>query len=127
MFNKLARLFLVSSLISVAIVVSSGSVIAQEYYPEDNGYAEYHRGPDYRQSESHPLRVVGYILHPVGWVLREVIFRPFSWFASSSEETRSVMGYRDPRDFRSSNCFDTSGDVASCRGMPPFNYGEDKK
>jgi hypothetical protein len=127
MTSKLARLFSVTSFLFVAILVSSNLVVAQENYPADNGYAEYHRAPDYRQSESHPLRVVGYILHPIGWVMREVIFRPFSWLASSSEETRSVMGYRDPRDFRSSNCFDTSGDVPNCRGVAPFNYGEDKK
>src|SRR4051794_805164 len=81
---------------------------AQERFPEDNGLWDYHRGPDYRESESHPLRIVGYVLHPIGWVLREAIFRPLSFFASSSEVTRSVMGYRDPFDFRKPYCF--SGD-----------------
>ena len=95
---------------------------AQEFFPVDDGLADYHAGPDYRESESHPLRIVAYALHPVGWVLREVIFRPLSWFASSTEETKSVMGYRDPRDFRSSECFPTSGEAPDCRSIPPFNY-----
>ncbi|RIL09834.1 MAG: hypothetical protein DCC75_05665, partial [Proteobacteria bacterium] len=69
---------------------------AQEYLPDDNGLATYHTAPRYRESESHPLRVAAYILHPIGWVAREVLFRPLSYFASSTETTRSVMGYREP-------------------------------
>ena len=69
---------------------------AQDQLPRDNGLATYHVAPHYRPSESHPLRIVGYVVHPIGWVLREVLFRPFSYFASSSETRRSVLGYRDP-------------------------------
>jgi outer membrane protein OmpA-like peptidoglycan-associated protein len=118
---------LISSL-SACIISFTGAVAsAQEYFPVDNGITEYHQGPEYRQSESHPLRIAGYVLHPVGWVLREVIFRPFSWLASSSEETRSVFGYRDSRDYRSSDCFDTSDVAPDCKKMPPFNYRDREK
>jgi hypothetical protein len=124
---KAHRLFAI--LLALLISVSAISSFAQEQFPEDNGlcWADYHKGPDYRQSESHPLRIVGYILHPVGWVLREVIFRPFSWLASSSEETASVMGYREPRDFRDSSCFDDSGEIPNCRSIAPYNYVDKKK
>lgn len=98
------------------------SAKAQEFYPEDNGIFDYHKGPDYRQSESHPLRIVGYALHPVGWVLREAIFRPISWMASSTEESRSVLGYRDPRDFRKPSCFSSNDEITDCRKISPFNY-----
>ena len=37
---------------------------------------------------------------PLGWLAREAVFRPISYFASSTEVTRSVMGYREPYDFR---------------------------
>src|SRR5437773_922107 len=73
-----------------------GTVLAQDQLPTDNGLATYHAAPRYRESESHPLRVLAYVVHPIGWVLREVIFRPLSYFASSTEVTRSVMGYREP-------------------------------
>jgi outer membrane protein OmpA-like peptidoglycan-associated protein len=119
--NKKVLKSSVLSLVLSTVVVSC--VSAQEFYPQDTGLADYHRGPDYRQSESHPLRIVGYALHPVGWVFREVIFRPFSWLASSTEETRSVMGYRDPRDFRGSECFPTNDEAPDCHSIPPFNYG----
>ncbi|MCB0311192.1 MAG: hypothetical protein KDD42_08150, partial [Bdellovibrionales bacterium] len=49
---------------------------AQDQLPYDNGLSTYHSAPRYRESESHPLRVLAYVVHPVGWLAREVIFRP---------------------------------------------------
>lgn len=95
---------------------------AQEYLPDDNGLATYHTAPRYRESESHPLRVAAYILHPIGWVAREVLFRPLSYFASSTETTRSVMGYREPFDYRRPECFSADSSVPDCRSIVPFNY-----
>jgi hypothetical protein len=92
---------------------------AQERFPEDNGLWDYHAAPAYRESESHPLRIVGYVLHPVGWVLREGIFRPLSYFASSTETTRSVMGYRDPFDFRNPSCFSSDDSTPDCHSLRP--------
>ena len=82
--------------LTLAVCLLPQSVFAQEVLPYDNGLEDYHPTPRYRESESHPLRIVAYALHPIGWVLREVIFRPLSYFASSTPETRSVMGYREP-------------------------------
>lgn len=99
------------------------SAQAQDVLPADNGLATYHTSPRYRESESHPLRVLAYVFHPVGWVLREVIFRPLSYFASSTENTRSVMGYREPYDFREPECFSADNATPDCRALTPFNYG----
>lgn len=95
---------------------------AQDYFPVDNGLSTYHSAPRYRESESHPLRILGYIAHPVGWLAREVIFRPISYFASSTEVTRSVMGYREPFDYRQPECFSQDESVPDCRSVMPFNY-----
>jgi len=96
---------------------------AQDVLPYDNGLATYHTTPRYRESESHPLRIVGYVFHPVGWLAREVIFRPFSYFASSSETRKSVLGYREPYDYRRPECFSADDSVPDCRSVSPFNYG----
>lgn len=109
----------------VAVVLAAfigGNAMAQDYLPADNGLATYHTEPRYRQSESHPLRVVAYVLHPVGWLLREVIFRPFSYFASSTETTRSVMGFREPFDYRQPECFSSDDSAPDCRSLRPYNY-----
>jgi peptidoglycan-associated lipoprotein len=115
--------FIVSAVLALAVLSSTvGYVEAQDTLPHDNGLATYHTAPRYRESESHPLRIVGYILHPIGWVLREGIFRPLSYFASSTETTRSVMGYREPYDYRTPECFSADDSTPDCRGMQPFNY-----
>jgi outer membrane protein OmpA-like peptidoglycan-associated protein len=65
---------------------------------------------------------VAYALHPVGWLAREVIFRPFSYFASSTETTRSVLGFREPFDYRAPECFSADDSTPDCRSILPFNY-----
>ncbi|MCC6933642.1 MAG: OmpA family protein [Deltaproteobacteria bacterium] len=119
---RLSILFVISLFVCVA--VSS----AQEVLPRDNGIFTYHSAPDYRESESHPLRTVAYVLHPIGWVLREAFYRPWSYFASSSEFTRSFFGYRDPYDFRDTVCFNPDADVPDCALIPPYSkigYGRE--
>jgi len=39
----------------------------------------------------HPLRVVAYVLHPVGVILDYAIFRPFYWIGSH-EPLRTLFG-----------------------------------
>ena len=95
---------------------------AQEVLPMDQTDSDYHPSPRYRESESHPLRVIAYALHPVGWVLREVIFRPLSYFASSTPETRAIMGYREPYDYRQPSCFSRNQGTPDCRQISPFDY-----
>lgn len=96
--------------------------LAQDVLPYDNGLSTYHSGPKYRESESHPLRVFAYAVHPIGWALREGVFRPLSYFASSTAMTRSVMGYRYPFDYRQPECFSADESVPDCRALAPFNY-----
>jgi outer membrane protein OmpA-like peptidoglycan-associated protein len=115
-----------SGLIVTGLLLSSLSLSqAQERLPDDNTdeyMGEYHPAPAYRESESHPLRVLAYIVHPIGWLARELIFRPLSFFASSTPETRAVMGYREPYDYRKPSCFSKSDAVPDCRQVAPFNY-----
>lgn len=110
------------------LVSINALAIAQERLPADSSageYGEYHPSPAYRESESHPLRVLAYIVHPIGWLAREVIFRPFSYFASSTPDTRAIMGYREPHDFRKPSCFSRSEDIPDCRQVKPFDYEMD--
>lgn len=99
----------------------AGTASAQDLLPRDNGIFTYHTSPRYRESESHPLRTVAYILHPVGWVLREGIYRPFSSFAASTRFTRSFFGFREPFDYREPECFFDSDKVPDCRTISPYN------
>lgn len=109
-------------LMVVCLGVSAQLAYAQDVLPADNGLATYHTSPRYRESESHPMRVMSYLLHPVGWVMREAVFRPLSYFASSTEQTRSIMGYREPYDYRQPECFSADDSVPDCRSLSPFNY-----
>lgn len=93
----------------------------QDLLPRDNGIFKYHTQPRWRESESHPLRTVAYILHPVGWVAREAIYRPWSYFAGSTEFTRSFFGFREPFDYREPYCFFDSDVVPDCRTIAPYN------
>lgn len=112
--------------IAFTFIFNVGNSLAQESLPTDNTLTDYHPSPAYRESESHPLRVLSYIFHPIGWVLREGITRPLSYFASSSEETRSVMGWRDQYDYRQPECFSADVNVPDCRTTMPFNYNSEE-
>ena len=103
----------------LSICITSSNCFAQEILPADNGIQSYHPSPHYRESESHPLRIVGYALHPVGWALREGIFRPISSLLSSNAATRSIFGYRQPVDYRTNLCF-AEQTIPNCREFPPL-------
>lgn len=113
------------SLVFIGVVGGSTGILAQERLPMDSSegeFGEYHPSPAYRESESHPLRILAYIVHPIGWLAREVIFRPLSYFASSTPETRAISGYREPHDFRRPSCFSRSDSIPDCRQVKPFDY-----
>ncbi|MCS6893853.1 MAG: hypothetical protein NZO16_04725 [Deltaproteobacteria bacterium] len=102
------------------LVLCCFSVFSQEVLPRDRHWdSRYHPYPDYRESEGHPLRIAAYILHPVGWVLRETITRPLSYLASRNDLRRSIMGYRFDGDFAMSSCFAVT-QKTDCRELPPF-------
>ena len=115
MKRKFALVSIVGSLVCFA-----SSALAQDNLPRDNGIFSYHKAPRYRESESHPLRTAAYILHPVGWVLREGFYRPWSALAGSSEFTRSFFGFREPYDYREPLCFEGSDIVPDCHTMAPY-------
>jgi outer membrane protein OmpA-like peptidoglycan-associated protein len=67
------------------------------------------------------LRTIAYVFHPVGWALREGLYRPWSSFAASSRFNRSFFGYRDPYDFRDTFCFDSERAIPNCKQTPPYS------
>jgi len=109
------------ALLALAIVCATSSASAQDLLPRDNGIFTYHTSPRWRESEAHPIRTVAYILHPIGWVLREAIYRPFSAFAGSTTFTKSFFGFREPFDFREPQCFFDSDKIPDCRTIAPYN------
>lgn len=113
------RLFLAAL---TCFAFNSSALFAQDILPMDHTDSDYHPSPRYRESESHPLRIVAYALHPIGWAARELIFRPLSYFASSTPETRAIMGYREPFDFRQPSCFSANQDTPDCHRIRPFDY-----
>jgi outer membrane protein OmpA-like peptidoglycan-associated protein len=108
----------------LALVLAGVPAFAQEEFPKDTGLASmsYHSAPRYRSSEEHPLRVLAYVVNPIGWVVRETITRPLSYFASSTETSRSVMGYREPSDWKEPECFSGDDSIPDCRSIMPYNY-----
>ena len=73
------RKILAVLLLGVSLGLSPLSAGADEYDPQDAG---------------HPLRIVGYVLHPVGVVLDYVIFRPAHWIGSK-DGMRELFGHKD--------------------------------
>lgn len=120
MKKVLLIMFTVCSLVSVSF--------AQDTLPRDNGIAKYHQEPRYRETESHPLRIVGYVLHPIGWILREGIIRPIDYLIGSSETSKSIFGFREPYDYRKEpGCFNAHSDFSDCRKFAPYNYNQGSK
>jgi len=109
-----------SILVAFLIFGTATTTIAQDLMPTDNGIYTYHRSPRYRPSEAHPIRTLGYALHPIGWALREGIYRPFSAVMASTEFTRSLFGFREPYDFRAPECFSSSDAIPDCQQLPPY-------
>ncbi len=51
-------------------------------------------GPDqYDDSQSNPLRIAAYLLHPVGWLAEWTIFRPFHFIVSATEPQEAFFGH----------------------------------
>jgi peptidoglycan-associated lipoprotein len=47
----------------------------------------------YDDSQSHPLRVAAYLLHPVGWLAEWTIFRPFHLIVSATKPQEAFFGH----------------------------------
>ena len=103
------------------LLLSSNSSFAQDVLPRDNADTPYFPSPYYRESESHPVRTLAYVLHPIGWTLRELVYRPISAVIASNPASRSVFGYRDPYDFKETICFNPHSDAPDCAMVPPYS------
>ncbi len=64
---------------ALAMLAAASPAAAEEY---DEGYS------------GHPLRIIGYVLHPVGVILDTLIFRPFHWIGSH-EPFKTLVGQKD--------------------------------
>lgn len=48
---------------------------------------------EYDDSQSHPLRIAAYLLHPAGFLLEWTIFRPFHFLVSGAEPLEAFFGH----------------------------------
>ena len=64
---------------ALAMLTAASPAAAEEY---DETYS------------GHPLRIVAYVLHPIGVILDTLIFRPFHWIGSH-EPFKTLSGQRD--------------------------------
>lgn len=121
--NRVTGKLVVAGLLGMTVAGTSvvDSANAQDLLPRDNGIYTYYKAPRWRESESHPLRTVSYIFHPVGWLMREGIYRPMSYLISSTPFTKSFFGYREPFDFREPECFFNTDVIPDCRQLAPMN------
>ncbi|MBI4529514.1 MAG: OmpA family protein [Deltaproteobacteria bacterium] len=51
-------------------------------------------GDEYDDSQSHPLRIFTYLVHPIGVALEWVVARPVHFVASYNRETEYIFGHR---------------------------------
>jgi hypothetical protein len=52
-------------------------------------------GEEYDESYTgHPLRIIAYVLHPVGVILDTLIFKPFHWIGGH-EPIKTLVGQED--------------------------------
>lgn len=49
---------------------------------------------EYDDSQSHPLRVLAYLVHPAAFLLEWTVFRPFHFVVSGSEPLEAFFGHR---------------------------------
>ena len=68
-----------AAVVALAMLAVASPAAAEEY---DETYS------------GHPLRVIGYVLHPIGVILDTLIFRPFHW-VGSHEPFKTLSGQRD--------------------------------
>ncbi len=74
---------------------------------------------DYDDSQSNPLRVVAYVIHPVGYTLEWLVARPLHALVSQPE-LEPVFGHTPHPDWYSDNYLPTATGPAT---MPPVAAG----
>lgn len=68
-----------SALLAVLFLLSAAPVLADEYDEDTAG---------------HPVRIIAYVLHPVGVVIDYLLLRPAHWLVSH-EPMKTVFGHED--------------------------------
>jgi len=68
-----------AAVVALAMLGAASPAVAEEY---DETYS------------GHPLRVIAYVLHPIGVILDTLIFRPFHWIGSH-EPFKTLSGQED--------------------------------
>jgi hypothetical protein len=88
--RRLLRRKVLALVIASSVSLMAAPALADKYDPESAG---------------HPLRIVAYVLHPVGVALDWLIFRPAHWIGSKpplntifghEDETPTITRVRDP-------------------------------
>jgi len=69
--------------LAFALVAAPLRAVAHEHDPEQSG---------------HPVRILAYLLHPVGVILDYVIFRPAHWIVSY-EPFQTLFGHEEDDDY----------------------------
>jgi hypothetical protein len=72
-------IWLSSVTLTLLLLAAAGPAVAEEYDPRES---------------AHPLRIVGYILHPVGVTLDYLIVRPAFWIGSH-DPFKTLFGVTD--------------------------------
>ncbi|MSP38671.1 MAG: OmpA family protein [Deltaproteobacteria bacterium] len=49
---------------------------------------------DYEDTQSHPLRLAAYLMHPIGWLTEWTVMRPFHFIVSATEPQEAFFGHR---------------------------------
>ncbi len=77
--RQLRRLLCTGFLAICLLALAAPSGAAEDYDPADAG---------------HPVRIVAYVLHPVGVIIDRLVFRP-AWWLGSREPFRTLFGRTD--------------------------------
>lgn len=73
------RSWIGAAMLAAAVAVSAAPARADEHDPQESG---------------HPLRIVAYVLHPVGVIVDTLIFRPAHWVVHH-EPFKTLFGHTD--------------------------------
>jgi outer membrane protein OmpA-like peptidoglycan-associated protein len=75
---KRSKLIVLTVLISLALATKTGFAAPDEY----------------DESQSNPLRVAAYLVHPIGVIAEWLLFRPFHYLVSATEQNEKLFGHR---------------------------------
>ena len=75
--RRATRKLLASALVAFGLVTAAGPAAADDYDPNYAG---------------HPLRILAYVVHPLGVLVDYAIFRPAHWIGSH-EPWRTIFGH----------------------------------